>query len=77
MMDLSREAVTIMSELSIGVAMAVTQSVWARIVPRRTSCSCAMADYRENAEEVGGFQGGGNAEPADDKESIYTRGSRN
>lgn len=33
---MSREDVTIMSELSIGVAIAVTQSVWALIVPRRT-----------------------------------------
>lgn len=39
MMDLSREEVTIMSELSIGVAMAVTISVWALIVPRRTRVS--------------------------------------
>lgn len=37
MIDLSREEVTIMSELSIGVAIAVTQSVWALIVPRSTN----------------------------------------
>lgn len=43
MMDLSREEVTIMSELSIGVAMAVTISVWALIVPRRTRVS-AISD---------------------------------
>ncbi|OMO70045.1 hypothetical protein CCACVL1_19128 [Corchorus capsularis] len=39
MIDLSREEVTIMSELSIGVAMAVTMSVWALMVPRRTNAS--------------------------------------
>ena len=42
MMDLSRDAVTIMSELSMGVAIAVTMSVWALIVPRGTSPSPAM-----------------------------------
>ena len=42
MMDLSREAVTMMSLLSMGVAMAVTMSVCALMVPRRTSPS-AMA----------------------------------
>ena len=42
MMDLSREEVTMMSELSIGVAMAVTMSVWARIVPFSTSPSAMV-----------------------------------
>ena len=42
MMDLSRDDVTMMSELSIGVAMAVTMSVWARIVPLSTSPSAIV-----------------------------------
>ena len=42
MMDLSREAETMMSLLSIGVAMAVTMSVWALMVPRRTSPSAIV-----------------------------------
>lgn len=42
MMDLSREAVTIISELSMGVATAVTMSVWARMVPRRTRPSAIV-----------------------------------
>lgn len=62
MMDLSREEVTIMSELSIGAAMAVTQSVWARMVPRRTSCSCDMIGITVcsvcAAAEGWGFRGG-------------------
>lgn len=47
MMDLSRDAVTIMSELSMGVAMAVTTSVWARMVPRRTRPSAILDSNRE------------------------------
>lgn len=43
MMDLSREALTIISELSIGMAMAVTMSVCALMVPRRTRFSPMVA----------------------------------
>lgn len=53
MMDLSLEEVTIISELSIGVAMAVTQSVWALMVPRRTSDSCAILSGRWRPAENG------------------------
>ncbi|ONK68104.1 uncharacterized protein A4U43_C05F7490 [Asparagus officinalis] len=44
--DLSREDVTIMSVLSIGVAMAVTMSVWPFITPLRFRVS-AMAEDDE------------------------------
>ena len=42
MMDLSREAETMVSELSMGVAIAVTMSVCARMVPFRTSPSAIV-----------------------------------
>ena len=42
MMDLSREAETMVSELSMGVAIAVTMSVCARMVPFKTSPSAIV-----------------------------------
>lgn len=82
MMDLSREEVTIMSELSIGAAMAVTQSVWARMVPRRTSCSCDMIGLLcavcVRLQKVGVFEEGrrgggvGNKKPYLLLDKIYT-----
>ena len=48
MMDLSREAETMMSELSIGVAIAVTWSVCARMVPFNTSPSAIFGVWRRS-----------------------------
>lgn len=60
MIDLSRDEVTIMSELSIGVAIAVTQSVWARRVPLSVSDSAISRVCWEGlcVERLGEAQGG-------------------
>ncbi|KAK8485935.1 hypothetical protein V6N11_063549 [Hibiscus sabdariffa] len=71
MMDLSREEVTVMSEFSMGTAMVVTMSMWARMVPRRTTASLAIFQgvwearvatirvVKENLETEGFYRGEG------------------
>ncbi|KAK8559459.1 hypothetical protein V6N13_026881 [Hibiscus sabdariffa] len=69
--DLSREEVTIMLELSMGTTMVVTMSMWARMVPRRTTASLAIFQgvlearvaairvVKENFEAEGFYRGEG------------------